>query len=461
MSRDTNGRDFRRRGFLKSIGTVGLAASIGIQSWGSAAAVEVGQADNWTREEASRIELTDANTAPVIDHDPPQISEEEWVWDTWPLRNRDGSITKINGWQIIFSLTAYTPTPGGRHGQASIRYFYSRDGKSWQPGGEVFENGLGHHQWAGSAMYDQSENQIYLFYTAVSSQETNFRQRLALGKGAGIETGPDGVELSGTFDHTIMAEADGTLYQTLGQSLDQGIIYAFRDPWYFQHPETGEDLILFEGNTPIIESTSIPDEQAGEYTDWNGNVGLAKATSDDLTEWELMPPILNAIETNQQLERPHFVFRRGKYYLFFPSHQFTFAPGLSGPDGLYGFVGDSLYGDYEPLNESGLVIGNPESQPFQAYSWLALPHGDNIVVTSFDNFRGLDDTSMGEIDLTEVGFLPPEEQRSLFGGTLAPSLKVHIDGTETSIQKELKDGYFPPSIGAQYKGNANGKRNSR
>ncbi|WP_049914671.1 glycoside hydrolase family 68 protein [Haloterrigena salina] len=439
MSDETSSTTLNRRNVLKTAGAIG-AAGLGLSfGTGSVAAVEPGDASEWTAEHASNIERTDATTAPVIDDGPEPISDDYWIWDTWPLRHRDGSIAKIDGWQIVFSLTASKDlVPGDRHNEATIRYFYSRNGHSWREGGTAFENPLGHHQWAGSAMYDESEDQIYHFYTA-TSPEPEFRQRLALAKGASFETGPRGVELTGTQAHTIIGAADGELYQTLEQSREQGIVYAFRDPWYFQHPETGEDLLVFEGNTPTgSDSPSDP-------RSYNGNVGVMRATNDSLTEWELLPPNLEAIEVNQQLERPHYVFNDGKWYLFVLSHEFTFAPGLQGPDALYGFVSDSLYGDYEPLNGSGLVVANPESAPFQAYSWLAMPHGNDVLVESFENFRGLDDTSRGEISLDEVGHLPPEEQKDLFGGTLAPSLKVQLQGNETRVVNELKDGHFIPS----------------
>nr|WP_236044949.1 glycoside hydrolase family 68 protein [Halomicroarcula nitratireducens] len=429
-----------RRDFMKTAAGVGLAG-LGLSSvTGSAAAVEPREADQWTRAEAANIELTDDTTAPVIEENSESISDDYWIWDTWPLRTRDGSIVKINGWQIVFSLTAPDDlVPGARHNEATIRYFYSRNGHDWQEGGKAFDAPLGHHQWAGSAMYDQDEEQIYHFYTAVSSYP-EFRQKPALGKGASIETGPKGVELVGEQEHVIMGTPDGEMYQTYEQSIEQGIVYAFRDPWYFTHPETGEDLVVFEANTPTGSRDPTNPES------FNGNIGVMRATNDELTEWELLPPVLEAIGTNQQLERPHYVFKDGKWYLFTISHQFTFAPGLSGPDALYGFVADSMYGDYEPLNEGGLVISNPDEAPFQAYSWLAMPHGDGIVAESFENFRGLDDTSRGAISLDEVGYLPPEEQKELFGGSLAPSLKLELDGAETRIVTELQDGHFLPSI---------------
>ncbi|MGQ3722408.1 glycoside hydrolase family 68 protein [Natrialba aegyptia] len=438
--------ELNRRGVLKATGAIG-AAGLGLAvGTGSGVARETGEASAWTREHANNIEPTDDLTAPVISENSDVISDDYWIWDTWPLRYRDGSIAKINGWQVVFSLTASKDlVPGARHNEATIRYFYSRNGHDWQEGGTALDDPLGHHQWAGSAMYDRSEDQIYHFYTPTSA-EPEFRQRLALAKGATLETGPHGVEVVGEQEHILIGKADGELYQTLEQSRDQGIVYAFRDPWYFQHPETGEDMVVFEGNTPT-EGENPDDPQS-----YNGNVGVARATNDGLTEWELLPPNLEAIEVNQQLERPHYVFQNGKWYLFVLSHEFTFAPGLQGPDALYGFVSDSLYGDYEPLNGSGLVIANPEEASFQGYSWLAMPQGNDALVESFENFRGLDDTSRGEISLDEVGYLPPEEQKELFGGTLAPSLKLQLNGTETRVVNELNDGHFLPSGGSNGRG---------
>jgi levansucrase len=435
-----------------ALGVLGAAGFTGATN--SVAAADESVTDHWSRQEAERIQRTDANTAPVIEEEVDKLSEDLYIWDTWPLRDRDGSITKVNGYQVIFSLTAPNDVvPGARHNLATIRYFYSKNGHDWELGGKVFDDPEGHHQWAGSAMYDHEEDQLYSFYTAVSSEynepENKFRQRLWLGKGATLETSPQGVEFTGGFDHYKIAEADGEMYQNIEQSVDQGIVYAFRDPWYFEHPETGEDYVLFEGNTPIEN----PDEYQDDWQQWNGNVGIAKATNDDLTDWELQEPLIEAITTNQQLERPHFVFNDGKYYLFTISHKFTLAPGLTGPDALYGFVSDSMRGDYEPLNDGGLVVANPAEQPFQTYSWLALPQGDNALITSFLNFIDLEGTS-----LDEVGSLPPEKQKEVFGGTLAPSLRLQLDGSETRITTELQSGQFLPSVGAS-NGGGNGNSN--
>jgi hypothetical protein len=67
-------------------------------------------------------------------------------------------------------------------------------------------------------------------------------------------------EISESESHQIIAEADGEMYQTFAQGEKQGIAHTFRDPWHFRHPETGEDLIVFEGNTPT--GTEIPEPES-------------------------------------------------------------------------------------------------------------------------------------------------------------------------------------------------------
>jgi levansucrase len=132
------------------------------------------------------------------------------------------------------------------------------------------------------------------------------------------------------------------------------------------------------------------------------------------------------------------VYRDGTYYLFVASHRHTFAPGLEGYDALYGFAADSLFGEYEPLNGSGLVVTNPANAPFQAYSWLAYGHRDEILVTSFLNYYDYDRPT-----LDDVAYLPEDEQFRRFGGTLAPTVRLGVDGCDTWIRGTLDHGHLP------------------
>ena len=393
----------------------------------------------WTRDHAAALRRSDDTVAPVVyppETDP--VSEEVHVWDTWLLRNRDGSIVTVDGYRVVFSLTAPADMlPGKRHDVATIRCFYSRDGARWHDGGAVFEPdaAFGARQWAGSALYD--DGTVYLYYTAAGradADELTYEQRIAVAAGGRVETDGDGLRIAGEFDHEVLLEPDGELYEREDQY--RGMIYTFRDPWFFEDPATGRTYLLFEGNTPVPEESDACGDSA--QREFNGSVGIAESPTGDPTEWDLKPPLLDAVCVNQELERPHVVVRDGRYYLFFSSHDHTFAPGIDGFDGLYGFVADSLRGDYRPLNETGLVLTNPVNAPYQAYSWLAFGHGDEILVQSFFNYYDLGDRS-----LDDVGTLPREEQLAKFGGTLAPTVRLAADGDRTEVRGTLSHGRIP------------------
>jgi levansucrase len=392
----------------------------------------------WTRERASRLGRDDANVAPVVYPPTERVDDDLHLWDTWFLRDRDGGVAEIGGYRVVFALTASADLlPGKRHDVATIRYFYSEDGRNWETGGPVFDDGaLGSRQWAGSALYD--DGTVYAYYTAAGEadeEEVTYTQRLALGAGGTVTVDDDGLGIDGPWEHSILLEPDGEWYETEEQS--RGMIYTFRDPWFFEDPASGETYLLFEANSPVPEGSDACGGDAARQ-EFNGSVGIARSPTGDPTAFELEPPLLDAVCVNQELERPHLVVRDGTYYLFVSSHHHTFAPGLAGYDALYGFVADGLRGDYEPLNGHGMVLTNPAGAPFQTYSWLAYDHGDELLVTSFFNYYDYDRPSMDDVAL-----LSESEQRRRFGGTLAPTVRLRLDGRETEIVGSLDHGHLP------------------
>jgi levansucrase len=131
----------------------------------------------------------------------------------------------------------------------------------------------------------------------------------------------------------------------------------------------------------------------------------------------LHPPLVEAAGINHGIERPHVVAHAGRYYHFFCTRRHDFHPPGSAPTGLYGFVAAGLEGPWEPLNQSGLVIQNPPSEPDQTYAWLVLP---DLRVVSFLDYR----SSHGRT---------PEDARTRFGGTMAPTLRLALDGATAYI----------------------------
>lgn len=408
----------------------------------------------WTREQAAGVERTDDVVAPIFYPPESKVSDEVYLWDTWLLRERDDAVASVGGYRVVFALTAPADMlPGKRHDVATIRYFYSADGRTWHDGGPVFDPAdadgpedpddpgdsgwpLGSRQWAGCTLHEDGD--LYVYYTAAGHRdepELTYSQRIAVAEGGRIEATDDGLAVEGPWEHSVLLEPDGRYYETEAQS--RGMIYTFRDPWFFEDPATGRTYLLFEANTPVPEGS---DACGGDPVrqEFNGAVGIAESPTGDPTDFELRPPLLDAVCVNQELERPHVVVRDGTYYLFLSSHQHTFAPGLEGFDALYGFAADSLRGDYEPLNGSGLVLTNPANAPFQAYSWLAYPHREEVLVTSFFNYY-----DYARRSLDDVAQLPPEEQIRRFGGTLAPTVRLELDGRRTRVLGKLDHGHLP------------------
>ena len=398
---------------------------------------------------AGPIERTPDTVAPPADPPATDPAPDYHVWDSWPLRTRDGTIATVGGWRILIALTAPADvTPGERHDIATHRYFVSRDGRQWIDRGPVFETALGSRQWAGSALLDDGD--CYLFYTAAgdpAAEAVTDTQRLAVAHGGRVEVGDsvddadssasdpvdEGPTLRGPWTHEILFEPDGEYYETQAQA--GAMTYTFRDPWFFEDPATGRCHLLFESNTPAAADACGGNTARQAF---NGCVGRAVSPTGDPLDWEFRPPIFDSVCVNQEIERPHVVVREGRYYLFVSSHVDTFAPECAGYDALYGFVADSLCGDYRPLNGSGLVVTNPATAPFQAYSWLALPHDDEVLVTSFLNYPGFDGDS-----LDGIAAMSPAEQRRQFAGTLTPTLRLAVDGDRTRIRGSLDHWRLP------------------
>ncbi|MFA6941373.1 MAG: glycoside hydrolase family 68 protein [Clostridiaceae bacterium] len=403
-------------------------------------------ASEWTREQTKNIKITVDNEAPRINFPLRQTAKDLWIWDTWPLLDEDGSVSIINGWKIIFALSSpRSVLPGKRHDIARIVYFYSRDGFNWIEGGKLFSEGdsPGSREWAGSAL--NSNGHVYIFYTAAGRKdETNltYEQRIVM-TCSEINTNLKGVCFTNWSPHKVILEPDGVLYQSREQSMKPGNIpYTFRDPWFFRDKKDGNSYLLFEANTPgTAEERKCEPPEARPFS---GAVGLASSENDEFTEWKFLPHILDADCVNQELERPHFVFKDDMYYLFINTHVSKFAPGVTGPDGLYGFVSNSLTGNYVPLNGGGLVTANPISDAFQAYSWVVLQNG---TIISFVNFFNL-----GRLTEADIGNKPESFELSHFGGTLAPTLQINIDKDHTElINRGLEDGLVIAGSYTQWK----------
>ena len=363
----------------------------------------------------------------------------------------------------------------------------------WIYGGHVFPDGASgsifedqsftaQTEWSGSARL-MEDNKIRMFYTSVAFYNTTtggsgdggygqddngsskpYDPRIVQSEGR-IHADENGVWLTGFRTQHQLLVPDGKYYQTREQN--PGV--NFRDPFTFRdqnNPSDPNEYMVFEGNSafvreqqyvdaaakagqntalatcteedlgyekgdPKAETVESVNQRGGHYQ--LANVGLARAKNKAMTQWEYLPPLLSGNCVNDQTERPQIYFQDGKYYLFTISHRETYADGLQGPEGVYGFVGDGLRSDYKPLNQgTGIALGNPinlnfspgkpyspdfnqSPYTFQSYSHYVMPGG--LVESFIDSIGGNKDGN------------------PVRGGSLAPTVKLNISGDTTSVDR--------------------------
>ena len=69
---------------------------------------------------------------------------------------------------------------------------------------------------------------------------------------------------------------------------------------------------------------------------------------------------------------------------------------------------------------------------------MAFPHREEVLVQSFFNYFDFDGES-----LDEVAELPVPEQRRRFGGTLAPTVRLSVDGDRSRVRGTLDHWHLP------------------
>lgn len=447
----------------------------------------------WTRADARQIQaMSDPEappqtnsmpaeyTMPEVPADFPATNGDGWVWDTWTLTDERSDQLSFKGWEVIFALTADRHAGysfDDRHTEARLGMFYRkadvapqdrpRDG-GWIYYGHVFPDGAAGAifedqsfstvtEWSGSTRLIEG-NKIRTFYTAVAfyrdedgSSRRPYDPRIVQTEGR-LFADEDGVWVTGFRDQHDMLQADGVYYQ----NAEQNEFFNFRDPFTFEDPaHPGKTFMVFEGNTAVTRgdrACTVEDlgyaeddpyaEDLEEVMDSGAvyqmaNVGLAVAENTALTQWRFLPPILSANCVNDQTERPQIYISGGKYYLFTITHRGTYAAGMDGPEGVYGFVGDGIRSDFQPLNRgSGLALGNPTNlnypggspfapdanQPlghFQAYSHYVMP--DGLVESFIDSIGTAGDFRRG-------GSLANTVRLDIAGDTAVVDRSYGVDG---------------------------------
>ena len=109
----------------------------------------------WNLAETQAIEQTVDTTFPYVLPSDPLFDPDYLMWDYWPIRNKDGSITQFGPWQVVVGMAAPRDSSAGGSGLIAVwRYWYTRGDGTWIAGGDVFTESkpFGTRTWAGSTM---------------------------------------------------------------------------------------------------------------------------------------------------------------------------------------------------------------------------------------------------------------------------------------------------------------------
>ncbi len=218
-----------------------------------------------------------------------------WLWDSWYVQ--DGATWHGYFLQAPKSLG----DPDKRHLNATQRHATSTDLVNWTDLGTTFEpqrSGAAWDDsttWTGSVVKDD-DGLWHLFYTGTCLAEASMYQRIGHATSRDLHHWTrvgDGLALDLTGPNADCYELDHK-----GRWHDR----AARDPWVMRDPGGPGWLMYFTARVP-------------HTTEPNAGGAIGFATSPDLTNWTLQPPVFHG--GFGQLEVPQVFELAGKWYCLF------------------------------------------------------------------------------------------------------------------------------------------------
>ncbi len=221
--------------------------------------------------------------------------DDEWIWDSWYLRDGDT-------WHAYFLKAPKSlPDPELRHFNVSQGHATSTDLTNWSHHGTCFQPSVGpawddYTTWTGCTIRDDAGG-WHLFYTGASRVEDGMYQRI------GHATSTDGHSWDrvGNGQCLDLTGPHADLYET---DMAHSVWHdrAMRDPWVIPDPDGDGWLMFFTARV-----RGIKEPNAG------GAIGFA--TSPDLTNWTLQPPVFSG--GYGQLEVPQVFAYQDRWYCLF------------------------------------------------------------------------------------------------------------------------------------------------
>lgn len=263
---------------------------------------------------------------------------DKWLWDFWLAR--DGPDHHLFFLQAPRSL----PDPELRHWHVSIGHAVSQDLRNWQVLPDAFGPGEAgawddYTTWTGSVIYHQGV--WFMFYTG--SRRGGRRAERGLVQRIGLATSTDLIHWRKYGGNPLLV-ADARWYERLDTDMwpDQ----AWRDPYLFCHPETGEFQALITARA--------------NHGPADGRGVIAHATSTDLLHWQVQPPLTEPGEFGH-MEVPQWVAIGGRYYLLFcaqagvQSARRRGRAGVRTATGTYYLLADAPLGPFHAVTDAPLA----------------------------------------------------------------------------------------------------------
>ena len=212
---------------------------------------------------------------------------DSWTWDFWFADTGEA-------FHLFFLFASRAlGEESRRHRRASIGHAVSTDLTNWERVADalVRSDAPGPDDvatWTGSVIQD-AYGQWQMFFTGCSDSPVHSAQRVMRASSSDLMTWNKA--------STVVASADPRWYATGLDGPDE----PFRDPWVFRESDVWHMLITARGRT-------------GDHTD-NGIIG--HATSFDLVNWDVQPPLSSVGHGFGQLEVPQVLEFEGRWLLVF------------------------------------------------------------------------------------------------------------------------------------------------
>lgn len=288
--------------------------------------------------------------------------ENDWIWDSWYVQDGDT-------WHGYFLKAPKSLiNPDLRHFNVTQGHAVSKDLMSWDHLGTDFAPATGpawddYTTWTGSVIRGD-DDLWHFFYTGTNRAEDGLYQRI------GHATSTDLHNWERVGDGLCL-DLEGPAAEAYESEHAKGFWHdrAARDPWVMRDPDGDGWLMFFTARASGVEEANA-----------GGAIGFA--TSPDLYDWTLQPPVF--VGDYGQLEVPQMFKADGRWYCLFctAAEHFSESRAAATPGGpvtgSHYLIGESPRGPWRVA--PGFLDG---ALPCRRYASRIVDTGEGLVILGF------------------------------------------------------------------------------